>query len=69
MSRLVPTPALRLAGLIALAAVAGCGAGRGLQPTPHINPGPSRTNPTPGTRNPTAPGPQGSLPNPYVHPQ
>lgn len=66
MSRVAP--ALKLAGLMVLIGLAGCGSGRRLQPAPDINPGPSRTHPTPGTENPTAPGPQGALPDPYVHP-
>ena len=68
MSRLSPAIALKLAALTALAALAGCSTGHGLQPTTDINPGPSRTHPTPGTQNPTASGPRGSLPDPYAHP-
>lgn len=69
MSRLFPAIALNLAGLTALAALASCDTGRGPPPTSGLNPGPSRTHPTPGTRNPTAPGPRGSLPDPYARPQ
>jgi hypothetical protein len=32
------------------------------------NPAPSRTIQTPGVPDPTAPGPQGSLPDPYANP-
>jgi hypothetical protein len=67
MSRLAP--ALGLAGLVALAALASCSETDGMQPPKTMDPGPSRASPTPGTRNPTAPGPQGSLPNPHANPQ
>jgi hypothetical protein len=67
MSRLAP--ALKLAGLMALAALADCSQTHGMQPPKTLNPGPSRANPTPGTRNPSAHGPQGSLPNPHANPQ
>jgi hypothetical protein len=69
MRRLAPAHALRLVGFVALVALANCGETRQLQAPKTQNPGPSRTNPTPGTRNPNAPGPQGSLPNPYANPQ
>jgi hypothetical protein len=69
MSRLASAHALKLAGLMALAALANCGQTGAPQPSTAQNPSPSRTNPTPGTRNPNAPGPQGSLPNPYTNPQ
>ncbi len=69
MSRPALARALRLAGLLALTALASCSETRNRQPPGTQNPGPSRTNPTPGTRNPNAPGPQGSLPNPYRNPQ
>ena len=69
MSRVTAAHALKLAGLMALAALASCSTSRQLQQPPETNPGPSRTQPVPDTNNPTAPGPQGSLPNPYVNPQ
>lgn len=68
MSRLTPA---RVLTLIGLAALAGCaGTGRLPQDIPEIHdPGPSRTTPTQGAApDPIAPGPQGSLPNPYVNP-
>lgn len=63
--------ALTLVGLAAL--VASC-AGPGKQPQATIpeihDPGPSRTTPMQGTSpDPIAPGPQGTLPNPYVNPR
>jgi hypothetical protein len=67
MSRLAP--ALRLAGLAALTALANCGQTHGMQPPKTLDPGPSRASPTPGTRNPTASGPRGTLPNPHANPQ
>lgn len=62
--------ALALAGVAALAA--GC-AQTGRRPTATIpeihDPGPSRTSPMVGAApDPIRPGPQGSLPNPYVNP-
>jgi hypothetical protein len=67
MSRLAP--ALTLAGLAALGALASCSQTHGMQPRQTLDPGPSRANPTPGTRNPRAPGPPGVLPNPHANPQ
>lgn len=69
MSRIIP--ALILAGLAAL--VAGCAQGGRIPQAevPEIHdPGPSRTSRSPGMApDPSAPGPQGTLPNPYVRPQ
>jgi hypothetical protein len=70
MGRLTLARALTLASLAALAA--GCtGTGHSsAADIPEIHdPGPSRTSPTVGAApDPIAPGPQGTLPNPYVNP-
>jgi len=70
MSRLISPRTLALVGLAALAA--GC-AKSGRLPQSEIpeihDPGPSRTTRIPGAGpDPIAPGPQGSMPNPYVNP-
>ena len=69
MGRLAPSPALGLAGLVALAAHASCGQTHGMQPPQTLDPGPARANPTPGTRTPNPPRPPGALPNPHANPQ